>query len=226
MIVIALAVTTVAGYLFFSGDQGLVLDKDTTIDSPNHTPKQVENSKTVSEVALLTDNMFQSEKSLEQAEKQVQKKEEEHELIVEDLDETSVAYAEVTAKGLVAEGGVFQQKNIFKTLGINNFNSYIDNLNSLASEEDLQKQYEVQDFLASVPAMQSYEHKISCGYKSCAMSIQDISKEDAENIIDNLLVDIPLGARFYRAVANDYGSSELRVIYQMEQTSTLIMNVL
>ena len=89
-----------------------------------------------------------------------------------------------------------------------------------ASLEESEIEMNLGTLLVQSQELQSSTYKGSCGNKVCGLNLGNIQPEYLDKISKNVIYKLPLGSIFKRTLKDEYGNLTVRVIYQMEQSSS------
>ena len=147
--------------------------------------------------------------------------------LVNPINENEINITKITntIRNMINNSGVMDKPSIVSALKTDDFSLYIEQLEQSASIEELEKQDEIRNIMSSFSEVNQYQHDVACGHQVCAISIRDFPEISLAKLSKEELSSLPLGTSFQKKLANEYGSYDLRLIYQIEQVSRVTINM-
>lgn len=130
--------------------------------------------------------------------------------------------AKVLLESVIGDDGTIDTNAVASALGSDNFDVFLNQLRANASVEESAKELEVEQILLKSANIASYSYDLSCGIEVCALNLTNVPQDDIQELSKNITSGMPLGSIFKTNYKDEYGNAAIRVIYQIEQTSTLV----
>lgn len=129
--------------------------------------------------------------------------------------------AKVILDAVIGDNGFIDSYAVASALKSDDFDVFMDQLKNNASPQETEKEVEIEALLLDSADLANYNYELSCGIDICALNLRHIPQGDTQQLSQNITNDLPLGSIFKRNYEDEYGNANIRVLYQIEETSKL-----
>lgn len=131
---------------------------------------------------------------------------------------------EQVVQNIRSSDGIFNQEAVYASLTSDDFSQYLDVLATYTINDTEQVQLSnAWQLLSQSSELAKYDHRLECGNGICGLYINDMYDDDVDLIEESISINSLFGSRFVRKRVSDSGNVDYRVIYQMDETSSLTM---